>query len=81
MTPGSFDTSTCRALIGDARARVLEADARSTADRGAELARADFSAGTYWDGVREEAEWRVARAAYEARVARIARKKAAEVCS
>lgn len=32
MTPGSFDPVTCRALVGDERARTLEAKARADAD-------------------------------------------------
>lgn len=74
MTPGSFDPKTCRAMVGDARARAIESDARQLADSGGILTRSPSTARTYWDGVQEEAEWRVARAAYQARTERIARK-------
>ena len=32
MTPGSFDHKTCRAMVGDARARAIESDARAVSD-------------------------------------------------
>ena len=81
MTPGLFDTQTCRRIVGDERARVIEANARRSADSGEQLVRPESCAKTYWDGVQEESEWRVACAAYTARAARITRKLASEAKS
>ena len=77
MTPGSFDTATCRGIVGDGRARYIESKAREAAENGVPLVRPNSQSRTYWEGVQEEAEWRVACAAYSARMARIERKIAA----
>lgn len=78
MTPGSFDPDTCRSVVGDARARDLEADARATAESGAPLVRPPSSATSYWGAVQEEMEWRVRVQAHAKRTERIARKAAAD---
>ena len=77
MTPGSFDTATCRSIVGDGVARAIESRAREAAENGVPLVRSNSQARTYWEGVQEEAEWIVACAAYKARMARIERKRAA----
>ena len=76
MKPQSFDEATCREIVGDARARVLEAEGRAWADAGA-AAPPPPTTGTYWDQVRQEAEHRVRLAAYEKRRARLQRMAAA----
>ena len=64
MTPGSFDPTTCRAIVGDERARALEARARADADSadlgepGAAYRPPAAGEGTYWDQVRSESEIR-----------------------
>lgn len=79
MTPQSFDPITCRHLIGDARARILEAQARELADNNQPLGRGPDLSTSYWGAVQEEAEWRVMCEAYGKRMARIERKNKAAI--
>lgn len=79
MSPGSFDEKTCRALVGDERARVIEAAARSQADKGEDWTPPAARPGvTYWDGVASSAESILSAMAYRKRKDRIARKSAAK---
>lgn len=73
MTPLGFDPKTAREVVGDSRARVIEAKARSDADAKAY----DFPIGgyeTYWDGVVVSMEMVVYREQYAKRMARNERK-------
>lgn len=82
MTPMSFDPATCRALVGDTRARVIEQQARQHADS-ADLGSPDTGfhppptgpARTYWGEVQASAESLVYAAAYRQRIARRQRKE------
>lgn len=78
MTPGSFDPETSREMTGDARARKLEAHGRALADAGKPFEPYPRPDGrepkTYWDQARAEFEYVVAKAAYQKRLDRIARK-------
>jgi hypothetical protein len=81
MTPGGFDPVTCRELIGDQRARIVEASARAHADAadienpGASYrpptALADSS---YWTGVISEAERILYFSTFQRRLERMRRK-------
>lgn len=72
MKPGTFDDLTCRELAGDQRARLLEADGRALAEADEPPVRPP-AAGSYWQQVQQEAEYRVVLAAYEKRRARMLR--------
>lgn len=75
MKPHSFDPKTAREVVGDSRARVIEAKARSDADAKAY----DFPIGdyeTYWGGVIVSMEMVVYREQYAKRMARNERKGA-----
>lgn len=74
MTPRSFDSETCRELVGDERARQIEAQGRSKAEQGIELVRPPTSAITYWGMVQEDAAFIVECDAYRKRKDRMARK-------
>lgn len=80
MTPGSFDQTTCRAIVGDERARALEARARADADSadlgepGAAYRPPAAEKGTYWDQVRSESEIRTYWHAFHTRIERRRRK-------
>ena len=69
MTPGSFDATTAREVVGDSHARVIEAKARADADAGAfdPPARAD---GTYMARWQAEMRRAVYLAQYSKRKAR-----------
>lgn len=80
MTPGSFDPTTCRAIVGDERARALEARARADADSadlgepGAAYRPPAAGEWTYWDQVRSESEIRTYWHAFHTRIERRRRK-------
>lgn len=80
MTPGSFDPTTCRAIVGDERARALEARARADADSadlgepGAAYRPPAAGEGTYWDQVHSESEIRTYWHAFHTRIERRRRK-------
>ena len=75
MTPGSFDAETAREIVGDARARAIEAAARADADSGAfNLPHRRQASQTYWDGVYAEMERVVYTAQHAKRLERIKRK-------
>ena len=80
MTPGSFDPTTCRAIVGDECARVLEARARADADSadldepGAAYRPPAAGEGTYWGQVRSESEIRTYWHAFRTRIERRRRK-------
>lgn len=83
MTPGQFDAATCRELLGDQRARVVEASARSHAEAsdinspGEAYSPPRTPAGaTYWDGVVAEAERITYHQAFQRRIERMRRKQA-----
>lgn len=81
MTPLSFDDVTCRSIVGDEQARLIEQAALSDADS-ADLSdpassfcfSRDSSGRTYWDGVVESARFIVYNAAFRRRIARRQRK-------
>ena len=75
MTPGSFNAETAREIVGDARARAIEAEARADADSGAfNLPNRHHAGQTYWDGVDAEMERVVYAAQHAKRLERIKRK-------
>lgn len=80
MTPRSFDPITCRSIVGDERARLLEARAREDADSadldepGAAYRPPAAGEGTYWDQVRSESEIRTYWQAFQKRIERRRRK-------
>ena len=74
MTPKSFDIDTCKEIVGDARMRVLEAEARQDADAGT---RKGFiqKGENYWARVLLIMEYVVYTTAYDKRLERIRRMK------
>jgi hypothetical protein len=82
MTPGQFDAATCRELLGDQRARIVEASARGHADAadinnpGEAYSPPRIPAGTtYWDGIVAEAERITYYQAFQRRLERMRRKQ------
>ena len=80
MTPGSFDVSTAREMVGDDRARELEAKASAAADSGVSFFQSYFGAGIalspdggYQHRMRASFEQIVFKTAHEKRAARIQR--------
>lgn len=55
IRPGSFDTETARHMLGDERARAIEAKAREDAGAGLWLA-PECVGGSYLDGIRNAFE-------------------------
>lgn len=72
MKPGSFDPATCRELVGDERARSIEAKARADADAG--ILQGPSSGGSYWDEVKHWAEYTTYLTQHKKRTERNARK-------
>ncbi len=81
MTPGAFDAVTSRELVGDARARQIEAQAREHADTadlddpGAAYSAPRTASKTYWDEVRANADQATYYAAFQRRIERRKRKE------
>lgn len=76
MKPGSFDQETAREMVGDERARVIEAKARVDADEGNYSPPEQPAARTYMDGVNAGMERVVYRTQFNKRVERNKRKAA-----
>ncbi len=76
LNPKSFDPETSREVIGDERARAIEAKARADADKGVEaFAPPPYTeTRTYWGGCREEFARRVYLAQFTKRLQRNERK-------
>jgi len=77
MTPGSFDQDTARAAVGDARSRVLEAEARADADKSPPLyapPKPPLGRRTFWDDCVAEFERVVYHHQFEKRLDRNRRK-------
>ena len=76
MTPGGFDAITSRELVGDQRARAIEAQAREHADAAdldnpeAAYAPPSSTGATYWDEVRSHADLVTYATAYSRRLER-----------
>ena len=78
MKPGSFDIETAKDMVGDARCRTIEFDAREAADKGRSEPSANLlrSAGaTYFDHVMVEMENIVWISAHHKKNERLARLK------
>lgn len=74
MTPGSFDPTTAREMVGDQRAREIEAKARRDADEGVFTPPAPAAAlGTYWAACQETFERVVYAEQHARRLKRLAR--------
>lgn len=74
MTPCSFDLITCKEFTGDARVRVIEAKARSDAERGTDAYSPPAkTAQDYLGQVREDMESVVYFNAFKKRTERMAR--------
>ncbi len=75
MTPHSFDLTTAKEFVGDARVRVIEGKARADAELGTHAyAPPDKNAHDYLGQVREDMESTVYLHAFKKRLDRIARK-------
>lgn len=75
MIPKSFDLDTCKEVVGDDRLRFVEGKARKDAERGI-YEPLPHTFVTYWGQVREDMEDIVYTAAYQKRLARLARQAA-----
>lgn len=73
MTPKSFDPTTSREMVGDDRARVIEAKARADADAG-RYEPPEASGSTYWARCQDEFATFVYIDQHRRRAARNARK-------
>ncbi len=77
MTPKSFDITTAKEIVGDARMRQIESKARQDADNGVfDLPKSASS--SYWDGVVSQMDDVVYRTAYTKRTDRIQRMRLAD---
>lgn len=77
MTPGSFDPATSREVVGDSRARALEAKARGDADNATYDPPEYLSTGSYWAQAQSCFDRTVYHAQYQKRIERNARKAGA----
>lgn len=74
MTPLSFDLTTSRAMVGDERARIIEAKARADAD--AEVCDPPaVTQGSYWHQRQSDFEYILYLETHHRRLARNERKK------
>lgn len=74
MTPRSFDQETCREMVGDERARAIEAKAREDADSGRYSPPAK-AATSYWGQCQEDFASLVYGHQFKSRLERNARKR------
>lgn len=74
MTPKSFDPETARHMVGDERARNIEARARADADNGKPEVLEQLNPLTYWAQVQHAFERVVYDTQYQRRVQRNQRK-------
>lgn len=74
MTPGSFDPTTCREMVGDERARVIEAQARADADANTYAPPTSGEKLSYWAECQLEFQRRVYINQHQRRLERNARK-------
>jgi hypothetical protein len=77
MTPRSFDPQTSREMVGDERARTIEAKARQDADSGIYSPPEPSGFVTYWGQAQDEFARAVYAAQWGKRKARNERKAAA----
>ena len=79
ITPKSFDIDTAKAMLGDARMRVIEAKARADADDGISDSPKRDNSASYWDRVMNDMEFVVYVTTHHKRVERIERIKQKEL--
>ena len=79
ITPKSFDIDTAKAMLGDARMRVIEAKARADADGGISDSPKRDNSAPYWDRVMNDMEFVVYVTTHHKRLERIERIKQKEL--